>query len=264
MRAVANVRAATTLDVMKNVVLSFVTIAAISTASFGCNLLNSIEVYDYEADPQEIAQDFGSQPGMFPDVDCTADAQLCSAVSGMLPSNATVACEAAASGSTKHCVAHYDLTVHQTIDLAKQASFPSAVLDSPVVSLVTLDSVRYWTSSPQTFNTATPPLDIYVGDASATAPTDKGVQKLGTIGSIPAMSPPSAKPDCSKGEATSKDTACDMQLTDAGKELLETLAKSFKTPFSILVVGHLTISGGQPLPGGKIDLFVEPVVGFHL
>jgi hypothetical protein len=249
---------------MKNIVLSFITIAALSSASFGCNLLKSVEVYDYEADPQEIAQDFGTQAGMFPEVDCTASDQLCAAMGATLPSNATVACEAAASGSTKHCVAHYDLTVYQTIDLAKQASFPSAVLDSPAVSLVTLDTVRYWTSSPQTFNTATPPLDIYVGDANTTAPTDKGVQKLGTIGSIPALKPPSAKPDCTNGEATSKETACDMQLTDAGKELLETLAKSFQTPFSILVVGHLTASGGEPLPGGKVDLFVEPVIGFHL
>lgn len=249
---------------MKNVLLSFVTVGALATANLGCGLLDDITVYKYEADPQEISQDFGSETGKFPEIDCTANDQLCTAMSVTLPPSATVACEAAATAGTKHCVAHYDLTVHQTIDLSKQASFPSAVLDSPVVSLVSLDTVRYWTSSPQTFDTATPPLDIYVGDANATAPTDKGVQKLGTIGSIPASMPPSAKPDCTMGAATSKETACDMQLTDAGKKLLETLAKSFKTPFSILVVGHLTIRGGDPMPGGKLDLFVEPVIAFHL
>jgi hypothetical protein len=243
--------------------------AVLAVTATGCGLLgNNNEVYTYEADPQEFAQDvsqaFNNQTGMFPEVDCTADETLCSTIPTQLPPSASVACEAAASGSTKHCVLHYDLTIHQTVDLSKQASFPSAVANSPVVDLVTVDEVRYWTSSPQTLTVATPPLDIYVGPNTAMSATDSGVQKLGTMGSIPAGMPPSAAPDCKKGAATGKDTACDLALTEAGQTLLSTLAKSFKTPFNVIVVGHLTIAGGEPLPGGKLDAFVQPVIGFHL
>ncbi len=55
-----------------------------------------------------------------------------------------------------------------------------------------------------------------------------------------------------------------MQLTSTGTQLFETLAKTFQTPFNIIVVGHLTLSGGESFPSGKPDLFLQPVIGFHL
>lgn len=235
----------------------------LASQSFGCSLLQKDIVYDYEVDPQEMAQDLGPiQMGTFPEVDCTADDMLCAAVQSPI-SGATVSCDAAASGG-KHCVAHYDLTVHQTINLSQQATFPSAITESPVINLVQVDEVRYWTGSGETVTVDTPPLDLYIGGSEAMAPTDSGVAKLGTIGAIPAGKPPSAKPDCTMGAATDKETACDMQLTEDGKKLLATLAKDFKKPFNIIIVGHLTIAGGEAVPSGKIDLFLQPVIGFHI
>lgn len=229
-----------------------------------CSVLESQEI-TYDVDPQELSHDLSqdfSATGTIPTVDCTQSDSACSAMGSSLPQGATVACEAA-SGGAKQCVIHYDLSVHLTVDLSKQVSFPSAVTDSPVINQVTVDEVRYWAGSGQMLNVATPPIDVYVADQSATSVTDPSAQKLGTVASIPAGMPPSAAPDC-KAPGTSADAYCDLQLGDAGKNALSVLAKDYKTPFNVLLVGHLTLAGGTPIPQGKVDMFMQPVLGFHL
>jgi hypothetical protein len=254
---------------MKNVILCLAAIAALSAGS-SCSLFGSQDI-TYDVDPQELAQNISKDftaMGTFPVVDCTANAQVCTGMMGtMLPSSASVTCDAGATAGKKQCTLHYDLAVHQTVDLSKQASFPSAITNSSVISLVTVDEVRYWAGSAQKLNIATPPIDIYIGDQNAMSPTDSGVQQLGTIGSIPAMMPPSGAPDCSaakSGSGTGQDSYCELQLTDTGKQLFATLAKTYQTPFNVILVGHLTLTGGEPLPQGNLDLFLQPVIGFHL
>lgn len=244
-------------------------IAALFTAGTGCGLFGDKQLsYDYEVDPQELTQDvsqaFSGQTGMFPEVDCTTDSTLCSMIPTKLPPSASVSCDDAMTAGKKHCVAHYDLTIHQSVNLSQQTGLPPEVANAPLIDHVDVDEVRYWAGPKHMLNVATPPLDIFIGGAEAMAPTDAGVEKLGTLGSIPPGVAPSAKPDCTKGAATGKDTACDLQLTDAGKSVLATLAKNIKTPFNIIVVGHLSVAGGEPLPSGDLDLFLQPVIGFHL
>jgi hypothetical protein len=250
---------------MKNIALRlFATVLAVASGT-SCSLLSSQEI-TYPVDPQELSQDISqdfSATGMLPTVDCTTSDSVCSAMAVPgLPSSAQIACEASSAGQ-KQCVVHYDLSVHVTVDLSKQADFPSAVTSSPVINQVTVDEVRYWAGAGQMVNVATPPIDIYVANQSATSVTDPSASKLGTIASIPAGMPPSTAPDC-KGPATSASTSCDLQLGDAGKSTFATLAKDYKTPFNVLLVGHLTLAGGVAFPKGKIDLFLQPVLGFHL
>jgi hypothetical protein len=248
---------------MKNASLCLAFAISSLALSAGCSILSSQEV-PYTADPQELSQDFGTQTGMFPETDCTAAPTLCSAMTGA-PAGATLTCDAnPTTAGKKHCVLHDDITIHQTINLSQQASFPSAVSSSPIINLVSIDQVKYWTGAVQMLNVATPPLDIYIGSQAAMSPADPGVQRLGTIGSIPAGTAPSGPPDCSGKPATNSDTACSLALTDAGKSLFSTLAKDFKTPFNIIVVGHLSVAGGSAFPSGKLDLLLQPVLGFHL
>jgi hypothetical protein len=234
---------------------------AILSGTAGCFLFNGGDI-PYTAEPLEFSQSLGNSTGNFPQVDCSASDSVCSAMTG-LPGGAAATCEAQ-SGGARECVLHFDLTVAQTVNLSKQASLPSAVTSSSLVNNVTIDEVRYWVGSAQSLDVATPPLDIYIGDQNATGPTSSGVEKLGTIGSIPAMMAPSAAPDCMHGPATSDTTYCDLQLTAAGTSLLATLAKDYQTPFKVILVGHLTITGGQPIPAGTLDLVLQPVIGFHL
>jgi hypothetical protein len=253
---------------MKNPALCVATALLALASGPSCSLLSSQEI-SYPVDAQELSQDVSKDftvMGTLPMIDCTSSDAICTGMmpSG-LPSSATIACEASATAGKKQCVLHYDLTVHVTVDLSKQVNFPSAVTDSPVINQVTIDEVRYWAGGGQKVNVDTPPLDIFIGDQTATMATDPGVQKLGTIASIPAnATAPSAPPDCAKGPATSGDSACDLQLTDTGKSLFATLARNYKTPFNVILVGHLTIAGGISFPQGKMDLFLQPVIGFHL
>jgi hypothetical protein len=232
-----------------------------------CSVLSSTPEITYDMTPQELTQDLSgtfSATGTFPVVDCTASPSACSMMIPGIPPTAQITCDPAATAGKMQCALHYDITVHQTINLSQEASFPTAVTSSPVIDLVTINRVGYWAGPSEKLNIATPPLDIYVGSATATTATDPGVEQLGTIASIPAGSAPSAAPDCTDGPATSASNACDLQLGPAGTALFATLAKTYSTPFNIIVVGHLTLSGGEPFPAGSLDLFLQPVLGFQL
>jgi hypothetical protein len=58
--------------------------------------------------------------------------------------------------------------------------------------------------------------------------------------------------------------ACDVALTSDGQTALGNFAKDYKTPFLIIVHTVLTATGGQPIPAGLIDLWVDPVVTFAI
>jgi hypothetical protein len=250
---------------MKNVALCLSASVLALASGTSCSLINGQDI-TYAVDPQELSQDISKDftaMGTLPTIDCTTSDALCSAMAVPgLPASAQIACEASSAGQ-KQCVVHYDLSVPVKVDLSKQASFPSAVTSSGVINQVTIDEVRYWAGAGHMVNVATPPIDIYVANQNATAVTDPSASKLGTIASIPAGMPPSMAPDC-KGPATSASAFCDLQLSDAGKGAFATLAKNYQTPFNILLVGHLTLAGGVPFPQGKVDLFLQPVLGFHL
>jgi hypothetical protein len=246
----------------------YLSIALLAVSASGCSTLTN-QVYTYDVDAQELdqnlSQDFTAM-GNFPMVDCTASASVCTGMTmpAGVPPSATITCDTGASAGTKTCTLHYTFTQHVTLDLSKLASFPSAVANSPVISLVDLNTVKYWAGGSNMVNVATPPLGVYIGSQTAMSPTDQGVQELGTVPSIPANSAPNAMPDCSGGPGTSMSNACALQLTPAGQSLFETLAKDFQTPFNIILSADLTIGGGSPFPHGSIDLFMQPELAFHL
>src|SRR5437763_1497517 len=82
---------------------------------------------------------------------------------------------------------------------------------------------------------------------------------------------PSSFPDVSCAQsptvcaaAGTRDSACHVVLTDAGRNLLGTLAQDFNSPFNVIGVAHLKVHSGDAVPSGKIDLFVQPVISFGL
>ena len=213
----------------------------------------------YNMEPQEFMQDFGAQQqgqaGMFPSVDCSGmNAAVCSMIPNV-PAGATASCDKP-SGK---CIGTYTVRKYQEINLSQQKAFPQSVANSSVISSVKVGAVHYWTAT-NTLDVATPPIDIYVGPQGAKTETDAGVTHLGTMPMLPAM----GKTACRPGTPGTETSACDMPLTDAGKSALGNFAKNYKTPFNAIISTTLTVHAGEPVPAGKLDLFVQPELSFVL
>jgi hypothetical protein len=207
----------------------------------------------YDLTPQEFTQDFGNQMGTLADVDCSMGGDaLCA--QAMPPMGTTTACDTA----TQKCTLHSDVRLTQSINLSQQSGFPSSVASSSAVRSVSVSAVHYWTPS-NTLTFPSPPIDLYVGSQSAQTETDPGVAHLGTIGSLPA----GGRTSC-HGAVGTEESKCDVALDPAGVQALSTLAADYRTPFQVLVVAHMTVKSGDPLPAGKIDLFVQPAIAFHV
>jgi len=219
----------------------------------GCILVNSNgPAISYDLQPQEFVEDFGANSGNLMAIACTDDT-VCQ--QAPVPQGTTASCDTTAG----KCVLHADVLLSQTINLSQQPGFPQSVANSSAIDGVTVGAVHYWTPA-NTLSFASPPVDIYVGSQTAQKETDPGVALLGTVPSLPA----GARTACRNGAAGTQDGACDMPLTDSGTAALGALAKDYRTPFNVLVVAHVTVHAGDPLPSGKLDLFIQPVVAFQV
>jgi hypothetical protein len=228
---------------------------ALGAFASGCNLIgsNGLNV-NYDLQPQEYAQDFGSTMGTFPTVSCAMGGDaLCQQVP--VPSGAAASCDPA----TMNCVLTQDVRLTQQVNLSQEQGFPSSVANSSAIDHVTVGAVHYWTPT-NTLTIDTPPIDIYVGSQSVMTENDAGAVKLGTLPTLPA----GTRTSCGSGAPGTADSKCDLPLTDAGKAELSTLAKDYRTPFNVLVVAHVRVQGGGPIPAGKLDLFVQPTVTFEI
>ncbi|MSP59942.1 MAG: hypothetical protein EXR72_06305 [Myxococcales bacterium] len=213
----------------------------------GCLMLDSSAIsIEYALQPQHFPQDFGALMGTVKDIPCASDA-----VCAVIPLPAVANGKAQAKCDAGKCAIHADVTIVQTIDLSKEQSFPSSVANSSVVNAVVVNAVRFWAPT-NTLSFDTPPIDLFVGSTAVNADTDPGAQRMGTVPVIP------------QGQTTAQASPKNVTLTEAGKGALATFAKSFRTPFHVLAVAHVVVAAGQPVPAGKIDLYVQPVVAFKI
>jgi hypothetical protein len=223
-------------------------------AAGGCIFAgNSISV-PYDLPPQEFAQDFGSQMGTLDHVSCAMGGDAACALVPV-PMGFVATCDATAV----ECKLTDDVRLVQNIDLSQQKDFPSQVAMSSAVKGVTVGAVHYWTPS-NTLDIPTPPIDVYVGSQSVQKETDQGAAKLGTVPSLPA----GQVTNCRNGTPGHQDAYCDMPIDPVGQAALGNLAKDYATPFNVVVVTHLVVHGADPIPAGKLDLFVQPTVAFEV
>lgn len=228
----------------------------LATVVGGCiNFTSNAVSVNYDLQPQEYLRDFGSNTGPLPMMDCSMGGDAVCA-QAMAPMGAVVTCDT----TTKQCVASYDLLLMTTVNLSQEKGFPSAVANSSAVKDVTVGAVHYWTPS-NTLNFPTPPMDVWVGSQSVQKTTDPGAAKLGMVPSLPTGQITNCRPG---GHAGQMDAYCDMAIDAAGQTALAMLAKDFRTPFNVLVVSHVTVKGGDPIPSGKLDLFLQPTVAFEV
>lgn len=238
--------------------LTLAGLAAVATIAFGaagCGVSFNGSGIDYAVEPQEFAYDFGTQMGTFPVVACSAQNMTPCTMIPNLPAGATASCDTGAG----QCIATIDVSAYQKVNLSQQKTFPSAILNSQVISVVKVGAIHYWTPT-NTLTVDSPAVGLSVGPQTAVKATDAGTTKLGAVPSLPKMQ----KTACSGGTPGTQASACDMPLTADGKNALAVFAREIRTPFNLIISATLTVRGGQSVPAGKIDFFLQPVLSFVL
>lgn len=217
--------------------------------------------YDYAFDPVEFSQSFGEPGNMdVKDVPCMTSPAECAQLQPFVPS-LTVSCDP----NSKYCTANAEFRTAQTVDLrSAKTSVPDAVINSSSIS-VSIQKIAYWLPA-NTLNFPTPPVDIYVGPASANDERDSGVTKLGSVASLPAGSRACGDTaDTSDPAAKQGQMVCDMMITADGNKALSGFLKAFKTaPFKIFAHALYEAPRGSKIPGGAITVDVRPTVRFSL
>lgn len=140
----------------------------------------------------------------------------------------------AAAGQAAPADVSYPLTMNAvTVDLV--TSSPQLAANRDKVQSITLTGVTV-TPSNNTLTAATPPIDLYIGPAGATSPT-QGV-RVATLPAIPA------------GSSAVVTASIDATGQQNAQEWLTSL------DFVVIPVATLTVSKGQTVPGGAADLHV--------
>lgn len=227
----------------------------------GCVLLESHTFTEsYSLDPLEFKQAFDRPPHQLPTQSCDPGAaDACAAVGVDQPSYLGVSCDA----RTRACSGVVELRRLQVIDLSSQAGFPADAARYGATG-AGIDRIPYWITT-NTFNVALPAVDVFVAPQTARDEGAPRAVRLGQMAMLPSRSASCGDKRDAQGD-TAADTAmvCDLPLTDAGRSALANFAKDFKTPFTVIVHGKMTVRGGEPIPSGMLDLFVRPRISLSI
>jgi hypothetical protein len=236
-------------------------LVATAALAAGCGIVDSSGVhYDYYFDAQEFKRDIGSQMGTLPNVACKGvTPDPCAAAQSQLPMG-MVSCDTSAD----RCTASYEVRLPEMINLSQAMTpLPSEVVMF-AISRVDIKNIAYWAMQ-NTLTVDSPKIDLYVASASAKDEHDPSAHLLGSVMPLKAGTTnctDATDSDPKIATASHNMKACDVALTTDGQAALGNFAKDYKTPFQIIVHTVLTATGGQPIPAGLIDLWVDPVVTF--
>lgn len=98
-----------------------------------------------------------------------------------------------------------------------------------------------------------PRIDLYVGPAEARAPGDAGVVAVDSVPPIPA------------GHAIAQSEAGHLTIADdsPAHALIESRIKA-KTPFTFLLAVTPRLESGTPVPAGRMEVVLQPLLGLGL
>lgn len=228
------------------------TVMAVLTAALtlaGC----SPDIFDVSVELGEEAfrLDFGSTAGTVPALACDPAApQACGSDGVIALENGVGETEVVArcDGATSRCYVQANTHVFYTVDVLRDEAFVSRV-GRKAVTLVRMLDVAY--SVPT--NTATfdvPRLDVYVGPPEARLPGDAGVTLVDSVPLIAA------------GQMITADAPGHLTIADQspGRALIESSIKR-KAPFVFIVTAAPRLESGAPLPSGKMDVVLRPLLG---
>jgi hypothetical protein len=198
--------------------------------------------------------DFGSATGNIPTVACNAaDTQVCGTgqvitlADGAGETELAVGCD----GGSARCFVQADTRVFYVVDVLQDDDFTSKV-GRRAVSLVRMLDVAYAVP----VNTATfaiPQIDVYVGPGQARASGDPGVVLVDSVASVAAA------------QVITRDSPGHLTIADGSpaRTLIENSVKR-KTPFVFIVQVSPRLESGSPLPAGRMDFSLQPLLALGL
>jgi len=211
---------------------------AVLSASCGLIDLDSFNGVNFDLPPQSFVVDSDSPDfkkpsvGVIPTVPCTGtDATACCAFPGIDCAKTPLTCK------QNKCAFDYTFEQAQTIDLA--ANVPALKqAGGATLSAVNLKSLQYDVNN--TMNTNLPPVEIWVAPASVKTKSNAAARKVTTLPAQAAMA-----------------RAMQTVVVDAaGQAAFSAFARNHKTPFNIITVIDMGLSGGQIVPQGKANITI--------
>jgi hypothetical protein len=138
-----------------------------------------------------------------------------------------------------HCQAHVKVSVSQPFDLANESP-ELETIDSQTGIEVTVESVTFKVNE-NTLNVASPPLEVYLAPQGVLDATSPEAVFIGTVESVPAKQ---------TGDVP-------IDFTETGRAAMEQFMSDYKTPFTVIVAGDVTMHAGDPVPEGKLSGIVS-------
>jgi hypothetical protein len=138
-----------------------------------------------------------------------------------------------------HCAAHVAVSVSQSFDLAHESP-ELETIDSQAAIMVKVETVTFKVKE-NTLNVASPPLTLYLAPQGVLDAQSPEAVEVGTVESV--------------APGQTGDVAID--FTTEGKAAMEQYMSDYKTPFSVIVAGQVTMSAGEAIPQGKLSGIVS-------
>ncbi len=211
---------------------------AVLSASCGLIDVDSFNTIPFDIPPQSFvvdsdSPDFKKPPvGAVPAVPCAGtDTSTCCAVPGVDCGKYPLVCR------ENKCAFLYTFEQTQTIDLAMTVPSLKQAGNSSL-SAVNLKSLQYDVRNNLT--TTLPPVEIWVAPANVKTKNNAAARKVTTLPAQAAMS---------NGMQT-------VVVDAAGQAAFSSFARNHKTPFNLITVIDMSLSGGQIVPQGKANITI--------
>ncbi|HWO21255.1 MAG TPA: hypothetical protein VNO30_20945 [Kofleriaceae bacterium] len=217
-------------------------LALLFAASAGCGLISS-DVADFDLTLPDKSFSIDTEGWQ---VDQAQAQALFNTPCGTAPSicdtAAQMACDMNCSGTctANRCELQLDVGLYREVNLVQEKPELKSINDQPVIK-VTIDSVSYQVTA-NTLNVETPELKLYVAPMSVMDPKSPEAMEIAIIPPIGAGAVVPLTP---------------VMFNAGGRERLISMMSTYKTPFNVIVGSTLTVSGGEPIPEGKLDAIVR-------
>jgi hypothetical protein len=230
--------------------------AVLLAAAGGC----SPDIFDIGValTPKVFPLDFGSSSGVIiPSVACDPASpaacgghQVIDLAGGTNEAEVHIALAPGCDGGTMHCYAEANARALYTVDVLQDESFTSKVGRRAISGVRMLDIAYTIPSNTTTFDI--PRIDVIVGPPGTTAATDPGAYPVDSIPTLTARM-------VVVGESRHFTLAADSPARD----LIERSVQS-KSPFVFVLALAPRLGSGTPLPAGKVEIAIQPLLGLGL
>ena len=227
--------------------LGILAAALVGGVAAGCGLISS-NIFDITIglSSQTYGHDFGNNSGNAPSITCPVTPDPCPTLASQIPGGSNGRCDTGTAPSV--CAADVTVVLPSTINLSMDASFASSIGSKAVRFVHTIDLAYSVSQNTTTFDI--PAMQLYIGPSGATKPTDQGVVALGMFQPLARMTtiPVSGAQHIIINEGT------------PAHEKFSYYVQNPMVPFVLMVVATKKVRGGEPIPGGKIQLVIKPSI----